>query len=49
MPMQDMNLVVIPKTRELDVNPASPDIALDKLELAQQSHRLVDSLDRQHL
>lgn len=27
MPMQDMDLVVIPKTHELDVNPASPDIA----------------------
>jgi clan AA aspartic protease len=26
MPMQDMDLVVIPKTRELDVNPRSPDI-----------------------
>ena len=27
MPMQDMDLVVIPKTREVDVNPESPDIA----------------------
>lgn len=27
IPMQDMDLVVNPKTREIDVNPASPDIA----------------------
>jgi clan AA aspartic protease len=27
IPMEDMDLVVIPKTRELDVNPASPNIA----------------------
>jgi clan AA aspartic protease len=26
IPMEDMDLVVIPKTRELDVNPRSPDI-----------------------
>lgn len=26
MPMQDMDLVVIPKTREIAVNPASPDV-----------------------
>jgi clan AA aspartic protease len=27
IPMEDMDLVVIPKTRTLDVNPKSPDIA----------------------
>jgi clan AA aspartic protease len=27
IPMEDMDLVVIPRTRTLDVNPASPDIA----------------------
>lgn len=26
IPMEDMDLVVIPKTRELDINPRSPDI-----------------------
>lgn len=26
IPMEDLDLVVIPKTRELDVNPRSPDI-----------------------
>jgi clan AA aspartic protease len=26
IPLEDMDLVVIPKTRELDVNPRSPDI-----------------------
>jgi clan AA aspartic protease len=26
IPMEDMDLVIIPKTRELDVNPRSPDI-----------------------
>lgn len=26
IPMEDMDLVVIPKTREIDVNPRSPDI-----------------------
>jgi len=27
IPMEDLDLVVIPKTRMLDVNPASPDVA----------------------
>ena len=27
IPMEDMDLVIIPRTRTLDVNPASPDIA----------------------
>ena len=27
IPMEDMDLVVIPKTRRLDVNPSSPNIA----------------------
>lgn len=27
IPMEDMDLAVIPKTRELAVNPESPDIA----------------------
>lgn len=27
IPMEDMDLVIIPKTRTLDVNPASPNIA----------------------
>jgi clan AA aspartic protease len=30
IPMQDMDLVVIPKTREIDVNPRSPDIATSR-------------------
>jgi hypothetical protein len=27
IPMEDMDLVVIPKTRTVDVNPASPNVA----------------------
>jgi hypothetical protein len=27
IPMEDMDLVVLPKDRQVDVNPASPDIA----------------------
>ena len=27
IPMEDMDLVIVPRTRTLDVNPASPDIA----------------------
>jgi clan AA aspartic protease len=27
IPMEDMDLVVIPKTRKIDVNPASPNVA----------------------
>jgi hypothetical protein len=27
IPMEDMDLVLIPKTRRIDVNPASPNIA----------------------
>ena len=27
LPMEDMDLIVVPRTRTLDVNPASPDIA----------------------
>ena len=27
IPMEDMDLIVVPRTRTLDVNPASPDIA----------------------
>jgi hypothetical protein len=27
IPMEDMDLVVVPKTRTLDVNPGSPNIA----------------------
>lgn len=27
IPMEDMDLIVIPKTRQVDVNPASPNIA----------------------
>lgn len=27
IPMEDMDLVIIPKTRKLDVNPASPNVA----------------------
>lgn len=30
IPMEDMDLVVIPKTRELDVNPRSPDIGTSR-------------------
>ena len=33
MPMQDMDLVVIPRTREIDVNPRSPDIATSRAQL----------------
>lgn len=38
IPMEDMDLVIIPKTRRLDVNPASPDVGTTiakALELAQ--------------
>jgi hypothetical protein len=27
IPMEDMDLVIVPKTRTLDVNPASPNVA----------------------
>lgn len=27
IPMEDMDLIIVPRTRTLDVNPASPDIA----------------------
>jgi len=27
IPMEDMDLVILPKTKKLDVNPASPNIA----------------------
>ena len=30
IPMEDMDLVVIPETRELDVNPRSPDIGTSR-------------------
>ena len=30
IPMEDMDLVIIPKTREIDVNPRSPDIATSR-------------------
>ncbi len=33
IPMEDMDLVVIPKTRTLDVNPASPNIATSIVKL----------------
>jgi len=48
IPMEDMDLVVIPRTQTLDVNPANPDIAtsIAKSEVAQQLHRLVDTLHR---
>ena len=46
--MEDMDLVIIPRTQTLDVNPASPEIAtsIAKSEVAQQLHRLVDTLHR---
>jgi clan AA aspartic protease len=51
IPMEDMDLVIIPKTREIDVNPRSPDIATSRaqsLQVAYQAHRLVYALDREH-
>ena len=27
IPMEDMDLIIIPKTRSIDVNPSSPNIA----------------------
>lgn len=30
IPMEDMDLVIIPRTREIDVNPRSPDIATSR-------------------
>ena len=45
-------VLLIPRTRELDVNPRSPSIGTTiakVLELAQQAHRLVDALDGEHL
>jgi clan AA aspartic protease len=30
IPMEDMDLVIVPKTREIDVNPRSPDIATSR-------------------
>jgi hypothetical protein len=30
IPMEDMDLVIIPKTREIDVNPRSPEIGTSR-------------------
>lgn len=57
IPMEDMDLVIIPPTRTLDVNPASPNVATSiakqeratyavaELEVAKKLDRLVDALD----
>ena len=36
IPMEDMDLIVIPKTRTIDVNPASPNIATSITKKAEQ-------------
>jgi clan AA aspartic protease len=58
IPMEDMDLVVIPLTRTLDVNPASPNVATSiarqtqaayvvrSSEVTQELNGLVDALDR---
>jgi hypothetical protein len=38
IPMEDMDLVIVPRTRTLDVNPASPDIARSILKQTQASY-----------
>ena len=38
IPMEDMDLVIIPKTRTLDINPDSPNIATSIVKLAKCSH-----------
>ncbi len=39
IPMEDMDLVVIPSTRALDVNPSSPNIASSVVKFVSQGHR----------
>ena len=45
IPMEDMDLVVIPLTRTLDVNPERACYQINS-EVAQELHGLVDALDR---
>jgi clan AA aspartic protease len=39
IPMEDMDLVIIPATRTVDVNPASPNIATGSAKGARREHR----------
>ncbi len=40
IPMEDMDLVIIPKTRTLDINPDSPNIATSIVKLAEDVYEL---------
>ena len=40
IPMEEMDLVIIPRTRTLDVNPASPDIAMSFVKQTEASYAL---------
>ena len=46
IPMEELDLVVIPRTRELDVNPASPDRASSIVKQDQGDYSLIAALDR---
>ena len=43
IPMEDMDLVVVPRTRTLDINPASPDVATTIVKQPRAGYRLRSS------
>ena len=42
IPMEDMDLIIVPRTRTLDVNPASPDIARSILKETRATYSLTE-------
>lgn len=42
IPMEDMDLIIVPRTRALDVNPASPDIARSILKETRATYDLTE-------
>ncbi len=42
IPMEDMDLVIVPRTRTLDVNPASPDVARSILKQTEAGYSLTE-------
>jgi len=42
IPMEDMDLIIVPRTRTLDVNPASPDIARSILKETRAAYDLTE-------
>jgi len=43
IPMEDMDLVIVPRTRTVDINPASPDIATTIVKEKRAAYRLRNS------